>query len=43
MQDLKLEKSDTLEDALRKSANLPFASTDCSLPMTFATQRGLKA
>ena len=37
-----MEKADTLEDALRKSANLPFSSTDCSLPMTFATQRGLK-
>lgn len=42
LQDLKLEATDTLEQALQKADDLPFASTDCSLPMTYATSRGLK-
>lgn len=41
-QDLRLKKNDTLLEALQKTRRLPFASTDCSLPMTYAAHKGLK-
>lgn len=40
--DLQLQASDTLQQALKKSSDLPFSGTDCSLIMTYAGSRGLK-
>ncbi len=31
-----------LDEAVRKTSNLPFGGTDCSLPMRYALQRGLQ-
>jgi 60 kDa SS-A/Ro ribonucleoprotein len=40
--DLGLSPKMRLDDVIRKTSNLPFAGTDCSLPMRYATKFGLE-
>lgn len=40
--DLKVTKNDSLPDVLRKISGLPFAGTDCAMPMIYAQQQKLE-
>jgi 60 kDa SS-A/Ro ribonucleoprotein len=40
---LNLKPSDALDSAIRKTSNLPFGATDCSLPMQWALSNKVKA
>lgn len=40
--DLKIRAGDSLEEATRKTRDNNFASTDCSLPMTYALAKGIE-
>lgn len=39
--DLKITAKDSLRDVLKKTTDQNFGSTDCSLPMLYATEKGL--
>jgi 60 kDa SS-A/Ro ribonucleoprotein len=40
--DLKIKATDSLDEVVRKTSRLPFRATDCSLPMIYALEKGLK-
>ena len=40
---LDLKPTDALDSAIRKTSNLPFGGTDCSLPMQWALQNKVEA
>jgi 60 kDa SS-A/Ro ribonucleoprotein len=40
--DLHLSAKNSLDDVLKKTRNVNFGGTDCSLPMVYALERGLK-
>jgi 60 kDa SS-A/Ro ribonucleoprotein len=39
---LPLSRRQRLDDAVQRTANLPFGATDCALPMLYAAERGLE-
>ena len=42
LQDLDINPGDTLDEVMRKTQNVTFGPTDCSLPMKWAIEHGEK-